>query len=105
MKNRIQILTGVLAFYVLSLPVVLFFHSQSHVQGAIEIVDSDVLQIIAHDDSDCQICSFYFDKQLFVEDSVVYELNFSSYYFLQDIVEFAIVLSQEQQCPRGPPVV
>lgn len=91
--------------YILLLPVILVFHSQSHVQDVIEIVVSDYDQVNTLDNSDCQICSFYFDQQLYVENSILYQFDSSPYYFLQSIVESPVVLLQEQQRLRGPPAV
>jgi len=104
-KNKIQIKAGILAMYILSLPAILFFHSQTHSRDAVKIIKSDFADITVQDNSNCQICSFYFDQQLYVENSFVYELDAFSYYFHQNIVETPIVVSQEQHYLRGPPVV
>lgn len=104
-KSKIQIRAGILAMYILSLPVILFFHSQTHRGNSITIVKSDFADLTTQDNSNCQICSFYFDQQLYVENSFVYQLDFSTYYFHQNIVETLFIVSQEQQYLRGPPSV
>lgn len=96
---------GILAMYILSLPVALFFHSQTHAQSIVKIVQSDFDDINTEVSSDCQICSFYFDQQLYVENSFDYQLDFSTYYFHQNLIEALFAVSQEQQYLRGPPVV
>jgi len=105
LKNKIQIAAGILAMYVLSLPVVLVFHSQTHTQDIVEIVKSDFDNITVDDNSDCQICSFYFDQQLYVQSSFSFQLESFSYYFLQSTSEIPITVSQEQHYLRGPPLV
>ncbi|WP_430908496.1 hypothetical protein [Maribacter sp. 2-571] len=100
-----QIRTGLLAMYMLSLPLLLVFHSRTHTQNAISIATGDVDQITVDHDTDCQLCSFYFDQQLYVENSFSYELASSPYYFQEFPVASPVVRTQEQQYLRGPPVV
>ena len=102
-KSKIHIRAGLLAIYILSLPVVLFFHSQVHTGKRLAIVKSDSADITAEDSSGCQVCNLYFDYQLYLENSVTAELNHVSYHFHQAAVDSPIVLDQEQPCPRGPP--
>ncbi|UII76692.1 hypothetical protein LV716_02580 [Flagellimonas sp. HMM57] len=104
MKNKIQIATGFLAMYILSLPVVLIFHSQEHTAHTVNVVSNDFTDIVAEENSDCQICSFYFDQQLHVQDLFVYELAAFSYYFHQSIVGTINIVPKKQQHLRGPPV-
>ncbi|MGB5818444.1 MAG: hypothetical protein WBG90_03090 [Saonia sp.] len=105
MKNKIQIAAGILALYILSLPVVLVFHSQTHAQETVKIDKSDFAHITLEDDSDCQICSFYFSQQLYVQSSIAFQLEAFSYYFHQSITEIPIAVSQKQHYLRGPPLV
>ncbi|MFD0796341.1 hypothetical protein ACFQZJ_02630 [Maribacter chungangensis] len=100
-----HIVAGILALYMLSLPIALFFHSQTHAQNITNIVQSDFDDITTQGNSECQICSFYFDQQLYVQSSFEFQLDFPTYYFDQSIVEILFVVSREQQYQRGPPVV
>ena len=108
MKNKIQLVTGILAMYILSLPIVLAFHSTEHAEHTkhtINVVSNDFTNIVAEDSSDCHICSFYFDQQLYVQNSFVFELDTFSYFFHPGVVvEALIIVSQEQYYLRGPPL-
>jgi len=104
-KNKIQIIAGILALYILSLPIILVFHSQTHSRDRVKIVISDFDDITTHESSDCQICSFYFNQQLYVQNTFVYELHLFNYYLHQNIVGVPCIVSSEQQYLRGPPVV
>ncbi len=97
-------MAGILAMYVLSLPVVLIFHSHTHAEHTVNTVNNDFTDIVTAENSDCHICSFYFDQQLHVQDLFVYELATFSYYFHQSIVGTINIVSQEQYYLRGPPV-
>lgn len=104
MKRNFQIVAGMMAIYVLSLPIILIFHSQTHSpQDSIKIVTNDFDHITTQDNSDCQICSFYFDQQLYVQNSFVCEFDAFTYYFHQTIVETPIAVSEKQHYLRGPP--
>lgn len=103
-KIKIKIVVGVLGMYLFSLSLFLFFHSQTHTQNIANTVQNNFDDITIKDNSDCQICSFYFNQQLFVEKSLVYQLDFSTYYFHQNLIETLFVVLQEQQHKRGPPV-
>jgi hypothetical protein len=104
-KNKLQILTGVLAMYVLSLPVILMFHSQTHNQNTVKTIKSDFEDVTVTVSSDCQVCNFYFDQELYVENSLAYKLDTLSYYFHQNTVEPIVVLPKKQHYLRGPPIV
>ena len=104
MKIKIKIVAGVLGMYLFSLSLFLFFHSQTHTQNIANTVQNNFDDITIKDNSYCQICSFYFNQQLFVEKSLVYQLDFSTYYFHQNLIETFFVVLQEQQYKRGPPV-
>lgn len=104
MKNKIKILAGILAIYLLSLPVILIFHSQTHLRDTVKIVKSDFDDITTQVSSDCQICSFYFNQQLYIQNTFVYELDTLNYYSHQNIVDVLIDVSPEEYYLRGPPV-
>ena len=105
MKIKIKIVAGVLGMYLFSLSFFLFFHSQTHIQNIANTVQNNFDDITIKDNSDCQICSFYFNQQLFVQKSLVYQLDFSTYYSHQNLIETFFVVLQEQQYNRGPPVI
>jgi len=98
-------MAGILAMYILSLPLALIFHAQTHTQTHTNIVHSDFDNITIDDDVDCQICSFYFDQQLYVQSSFAFQLEVDTYHFHQNITQSLFAVSQEQQYLRGPPVV
>ena len=104
-KRKIRIAAGILAMYVMSLPIALTFHSQTHSKQDVQIDQSDVTDIILEDSSDCQICSFYFDQQLYVESSHDFQFEHLSYYFHLSPTETPSLVSQDQLCLRGPPLV
>lgn len=104
-KSKFQILTGVLAMYILSLPVILVFHSQTHNEHVVQTIKSDFDDVADISGADCQFCSFYFDQQLYVENAFTYQLDFFCYYFHENSIDTPVVVSQEQQYLRGPPII
>jgi len=105
-KKNLRIVAGILAMYILSLPVILNVHAQSHSLDVdvadISILDSDIVT----DDVNCEICSFYFDQQLYSND-FQYDCHFNNYTLTSynNIVQLEVTSSYEQYYLRGPPLV
>lgn len=92
--------------YILSLPVVLVFHSQTHITTEpSQIEQSDFTKVAVENSSNCQICNFYFDQELYVQNSFVFQPECFSIYSYQALSEIAISTSHKQQYLRGPPLV
>jgi len=82
---------------------VLAVHAQSHLahfdSDDVNILDSDVVS----NDLNCEICSFYFDQQLFSNEI---ETTQCLHYFLtsyKEISQLEIATSFKQYYLRGPP--
>ena len=105
MKNKTQIAAGMLAVYILCLPLVLAFHAQTHVHHTAIIDIGNPANITVEGNSDCQICNFYFDQQLYVQGVFILPLDSFSYCFHQNITEILFITAREQLHLRGPPQV
>ena len=105
MKNKTQIAADMLAVYILCLPLVLAFHAQTHVHHTAIIDIDNPANITVEGNSDCQICNFYFDQQLYVQSVFILPLDSFSYCFHQNITEILFTTAREQLHLRGPPQV
>ena len=105
MKNKTQIAAGMLAVYILCLPLVLAFHAQTLVHHTAIIDIGNAANITVEGNSDCQICNFYFDQQLYVQSVFILTLDSFSYCFHQNITEILFITAREQLHLRGPPQV
>ncbi len=105
MNRKLRILAGLLAVYFLTLPLSLVVHVKSHID-TVKIVDVNKSDNdVFYSDSTCDICSLYFDQQLY-NDDVQYNHHFNrSLVSHTDIVQLNITVAFEQIYLRGPPLV
>ncbi|UOY08010.1 hypothetical protein L0P88_05515 [Muricauda sp. SCSIO 64092] len=105
MKNSINIVAGLMATYLLCLPLIFIFHTHAHEHHTAHTDHGNTASVIVEDNPDCQLCSLYFNQQLNVQSAFTISLDRVSFDCYQNITDTLFSVSREQFHLRGPPQV